>query len=39
MRISKPSAGVPDAEAMARREARWREMEAAGIVIEAMRAG
>jgi chaperone required for assembly of F1-ATPase len=28
-----------DAEATAWREARWREMESAGIVIEAMRAG
>ena len=27
-----------DAEAMARREARWREFAAAGIVMEAMRA-
>ena len=27
-----------DAEAMARREARWREMEAARVVLEAIRA-
>jgi chaperone required for assembly of F1-ATPase len=38
MRIFQAKRWGADSEAMARREARWREMEAAGVVLEAMRA-